>query len=886
MESGIPKLSYDEPQTTPDGNLIWLRTSKVPLLNEVNETIGILGIYEDITERKKIENELKQIKERYDFATMIGKVGTWDWSPLTGVLVWSDETFRLMGYVPGSIIPTYELYLGLVHPDDREYLNSGVQAALHEKIPYSLDCRIVLESGKNLVCHVTGKVEFDANDQPTRMLGTIQDITERKLAEEALRSSESHANNLAVMLRLISDNVPDMIWAKDLNKRFLFANKAICEQLLSATDTDEPIGKDDMFFALRERNRHSDDPHWHTFGELCQDSDAITLDQGKPSQFDEYGNIRGKFLFLDVHKAPFVNEKGEVIGVVGSARDVTEQKAAEEKLQLASLVLQNSSEAMFVTDANSRIVDINPAFTKLTGYDLDEVMGKNPNILHSGRQSHDFYREMWSELERTGRWQGEIWNRRKNGDIYAEWQTINTVYHEDGSIDRRVALFSDITEKKKSEEVIWNQANFDYLTKLPNRRMFRDRLLQDIKKAHRSGLKLALLFLDLDNFKEVNDSLGHDLGDSLLVEAAQRISACVRESDTVARLGGDEFTIILTELDDTSHVERIAENIIQSLNQPFHLNDEHAYVSASIGITLYPDDATEVEGLLKNADQSMFVSKRAGRNRFSYFTNTMQEAAQHRLHIINDLRIALADAQFQLYYQPIVDLQTGEIHKAEALLRWFHPTRGMISPAEFIPLAEESGIIHELGDWVFTESVKQARHWQSIYGTDFQISMNVSPVQMQAKNNISQWLHQLNKTGLSGQNFVFEITEGLLLDTTPHITAQLLSFRDAGIQVAIDDFGTGYSSLSYLKRLDIDYLKIDQSFIANLAPESSDMALCEAIVVMAHKLGLKVIAEGVETAEQNELLSSIGCDYVQGYFHSKPLPTKQFEMFLSKCKSL
>jgi diguanylate cyclase (GGDEF)-like protein len=489
---------------------------------------------------------------------------------------------------------------------------------------------------------------------------------------------------------------------------------------------------------------------------------------------------------------------------------------------------------------------------------------------------------MLGVLDLTGQWQGEIWNRRKNGEIYAEWLTINSILHADGTLHRRVALFSDITERKRADELIWNQANFDQLTNLPNRRMFRDRLSQGIKKSNRSGETLALLILDLDHFKEVNDTLGHDLGDALLVEAALRITACVRESDTVARLGGDEFTIILTDLEDTSSVERVAEEIIQSLNQPFNLNGNLAYLSASIGITLFPDDATEQEELIKNADQAMYVSKRAGRNCFSYFTNAMQKIAKHRLQIISDLRIAIAEAQFQLFYQPIVELATGKIHKAEALLRWFHPTRGMISPAEFIPLAEESGLINEIGEFVIGTSAKQILNWRSRYGDDFQISVNISPVQIQTKNTLTEWLHRLGSMGLSGQNFVFEITEGLLLDTTPHVTDQLLAFRDAGIQVAIDDFGTGYSALSYLKKLDIDYLKIDRSFIHQITPESSDLALCEAIIVMAHKLGLKVIAEGVETHEQNSLLAAIGCDYVQGYFNSMPIPAQQFESYMQQ----
>ncbi|MHB0927180.1 MAG: EAL domain-containing protein [Gallionellaceae bacterium] len=440
----------------------------------------------------------------------------------------------------------------------------------------------------------------------------------------------------------------------------------------------------------------------------------------------------------------------------------------------------------------------------------------------------------------------------------------------------------DITRQKKSEEMIWNQANFDTLTGLPNRHMFYDRLTQDIKKAHRAGLKTALLFIDLDKFKEVNDTLGHSMGDILLQEAGRRISGCVRETDTVARLGGDEFTVILAELADTGSVERIAENILQIMAKPFRLNDEMAYVSASIGITLHPNDATEAEDLLKNADQAMYAAKNGGRNRFSYFTPSMQQAAQARLRLTSELRGALAAGQFRIHYQPIVNLATGRIIKAEALIRWQHPGRGMISPVEFIPLAEETGLIVEIGDWVFREAARQLKQWRTLYNPGFQISVNVSPVQLSNTigNSYKAWFGYLQELGLPGQNVVIEITEGLLLGADSGITGKLLEFRDAGIQAAIDDFGTGYSSLSYLKKFDIDYLKIDQSFVRDLVTDPDDMALSEAIIVMAHKLGLKVIAEGVETEAQRKLLTEAYCDYAQGYLFSKPVPAEAFEELL------
>jgi diguanylate cyclase (GGDEF)-like protein len=410
--------------------------------------------------------------------------------------------------------------------------------------------------------------------------------------------------------------------------------------------------------------------------------------------------------------------------------------------------------------------------------------------------------------------------------------------------------------------------------------MFHDRLEQEIKKAQRSGLAMALLFLDLDRFKEVNDTLGHDMGDLLLKDAARRLGRCVRETDTVARLGGDEFTVILGELQDTDCVERIAQEVLWKLAQPFRLGGELAYVSASVGITLYPADAKSVDALIKNADQAMYAAKSQGRNRYSYFTPSMQEAAQARMRLANDLRGALAGGQFSLAYQPIVELATGGIHKAEALIRWQHPERGAVGPAEFIPIAEDTGMIVDIGNWMFREAALQAARWRAARDAEFQVSVNKSPAQFRdAGKAHATWFDYLRELGLPGSAIVVEITEGLLLDASAAVTGQLLEFRDAGLQVAIDDFGAGYSSLSYLRKFDIDYLKIDQSFVRNLEPVSEDLVLCEAIIAMAHKLGIKVIAEGVETAGQRDLLAAAGCDYAQGYLFSRPVPAGEFEKF-------
>lgn len=452
-------------------------------------------------------------------------------------------------------------------------------------------------------------------------------------------------------------------------------------------------------------------------------------------------------------------------------------------------------------------------------------------------------------------------------------------------MQRRVALFSDITEKKKTEGVIWQQANFDPLTQLPNRRMFYDRLSQEIKKAHREHKRLALLFIDLDLFKEVNDTLGHDMGDELLQIAAQRILTSVRETDTVARLGGDEFTVILSDVGDPDNAERIAGKLLHKMTECFQLGNEIAYISTSIGIAFFPDDADNLKSLLKHADQAMYAAKRQGRNQYCFFIPTMQESAQARLRLSNDLRQALAGQQFYLCYQPIVELATNTVRKAEALIRWQHPTRGLINPADFIPIAEETGLISSIGNWIFQEAAEQTSRWRQSIHEKFQISINKSPVQFRnERESHRDWLDRLEALSLSGQSVVIEITEGLLLDANSSVAEQLLSFRDAGIQVSLDDFGTGYSSLSYLKKFDIDYLKIDQSFVRNLAVGSDDMALCEAIIVMAHKLGIKVIAEGIETSSQRDLLTAAGCDFGQGYLFAKPLRAQEFEQLFADCK--
>jgi len=622
-----------------------------------------------------------------------------------------------------------------------------------------------------------------------------------------------------------------------------------------------------------------DDPRWQNIRQLAIDFNILSCwSMPIRSKGDE---CIGSFALSSFeHRLPSIfHRKLLEIGsfIIGIA---LEQQKMNEQLYISSKVFENSTEAIMIADAGKIIISINKALHKITGYVEEEVIGKPVSIVTSIRHGSNFFQKIWQSVRQHNHWQGEVWNRHKQGREYPSWFNIIPVRSKNGLISYYLINFSDITDKKKADEIIWRQANYDSLTGLPNRNMFYERLNHDIKSATRIGMGLTVLFIDLDRFKEVNDSLGHSVGDALLVEAAKRLTRCVRETDTVARLGGDEFTIILNGISEPHQAEKIIHAILLELAKPFYLNTKLAYVSASIGATFFPDDASSVELLMKNADQAMYAAKNNGRNCWSCFTSNMRAASEVRSKTAYELRNALKEEQLFLLYQPIVELKTGKVYKAEALIRWQHPERGTIYPGEFITIAEETNLITDIGDWVFKQAVDQVALWQANFNADFQISINKSPKQFISK--MGDWVGHLNARGLDGQSIIVEITENLLLDVHELVVKQLLNYRDAGVQVAIDDFGTGYSSLSYLKKFDIDYLKIDRSFISNMDSQSNDRILCEAVITMAHRLGMKVIAEGVETDLQKQLLIAMGCDYGQGNFFSKPMMVDKFEAFLQQ----
>ena len=557
----------------------------------------------------------------------------------------------------------------------------------------------------------------------------------------------------------------------------------------------------------------------------------------------------------------------------------------EEQLRVAASVFEGTSEAILICAADSRIISVNRAFCKMTGYAEDELVGQTPNLLKSGQHTRGFYQEMWSALQNAGQWHGEIWNRRKSGEIYPERITISALYDETGNVLRYIAIAADITSDKKAENEINSLAFYDPLTDLPNRRLLHDRLRQAISSSARSSKHGALLFIDLDNFKTLNDTLGHDTGDQLLRQVAQRLGNCVRDGDTVARLGGDEFVVMLQDLSGdpliaASQAEVVSEKILALCRQPYQLGGNLHHGTTSIGIALFANHTESIDELMKRADLAMYQAKASGRNNVRFFDPDMQAAIMLRVALEADLREAVKNNEFHLYYQSQVD-DGGRVTGVEALLRWQHPERGLVSPLEFIPLAEDTGLILSVGHWVLESACSQLAVWASRPDmAHLTVAVNVSARQFHDREFIRQVLDVLEQTGANPQRLKLELTESLLVRDIEDVIEKMTTLRSMGVTFALDDFGTGYSSLSYLKRLPLDQLKIDQAFVRDILTNANDAAIAKMIVSLAEAMGLTVIAEGVETEAQRGFLELQGCRAYQGYLFSHPLPMDRFEAFL------
>jgi diguanylate cyclase (GGDEF)-like protein/PAS domain S-box-containing protein len=714
-------------------------------------------------------------------------------------------------------------------------------------------------------------------DQAYRDADQERYTLERSLAissEEMLALYQNQKSSYEARLHTLFDTIQDLVWLKSPEGVYLTCNPMF-ERFFGAKES-EIVGKTDYDFMDKKR------------ADLFREHDLIAIAKGGPSVNEEWVTYAddGHRAAVEIVTTPMLDASGQLIGVLGIARDITERKHAEIELRVAATAFQ-ARESMIITDVDGVILRVNQAFTESTGYTAEEAVGQTPRLLKSGRHNIDFYHAIWETIQRTGTWQGEIWDRRKNGEVYPKWLTISAVKGDDGVVTHYVGAHVDITERKAAEKEIENLAFYDPLTQLPNRRLFMDRLQHTLASNARNGKNGALLFIDLDNFKDINDTLGHDIGDLLLQQTAQRIESCLRTSDTVARLGGDEFVVVLEGLSEhaleaATQTEIVGEKILATLGQPYQLATHKYHSTSSIGVTIFSDQRESGEDLLKRADIAMYQAKKAGRNTLRFFDPQMQENITARVSLEGALRLALEMHQFHLYYQIQVDSSHRPLG-AEALIRWIHPLRGMISPAQFIPLAEETGLILPIGQWVLETACTQLKAWQQDALTrDLVLAVNVSAKQFRQADFVAQVQAAVQHNAINPMLLKLELTESMLLENIEDTIATMNALKEIGVQFSLDDFGTGYSSLQYLKRLPLDQLKIDQSFVRDIAIDNSDKAIVNTIIVMAQSLNLDVIAEGVETEEQRSLLLERGCTHFQGYLFGKPVPVEQFEALLKQ----
>ncbi len=693
----------------------------------------------------------------------------------------------------------------------------------------------------------------------------------RQISQEqaiALKRSNSQ-------LRTLIETIPDLVWLKDPAGVFLACNPRF-ERLFNAPEA-QIIGKTDHDFVPGEQ------------ADFFRQKDQAVIATGKPGINEEWVTFAddGHRALLETIKTPMRDQDGHLIGVLGIARDITERRADEEKLRFLARVVDSAAEAFMVTDTQGNIVAVNSAFTTITGYGEAEVLGKTPAIFKSGRQDRAFYQQMWSSIKATGYWEGEIWDRRKDGMIYPKWLTITTVRDAINQPTHYVAAFTDITERKAADERIHHLAFYDPLTGLPNRRLLMDRAEHALASSSRTREYGALIFIDLDNFKTLNDTQGHAVGDQLLIEVGKRLGTNVREVDTVSRLGGDEFVLLLEDLGHEEEsaaalAESIADKIRAHLGQPFQLEglSQECHTTSSIGLTLFHDQENSLNTLFKQADLALYQAKDAGRNTLRFFNPAMQANLEARTAMERALRRGLEQGEFHLYYQPLVN-PAGECLGAEALLRWLPPGGESVSPVQFIPLAEDTGLILPLGSWVLQTACAQLKTWEGHAATSkLSLSVNISARQFLQPDFVSEVAQVLAESGANPARLKLELTESVVLQNVDEAIERMNSIMALGIRLSLDDFGTGYSSLSYLKRLPVEEVKIDRSFVRDIMQDPDDAAIVRAVLALSQSLNLSVVAEGVETDQQLAFLTQYGCKIFQGYLFSRPVPEDEFKRYL------
>ncbi len=830
-----------------NGEWRWILDKGTPLYDQNGAFTGYIGSAIDITERKQAQQLLQDKERMLSESQHIAHVGSWSAELVTGNISWSDEMYRIHGVLQESFIPSVGSFLDLVHVDDRAAMKKWISDCRDGNEPSEVDFRIILSDGATRYIRGNGGLQYDEMDRPIRMVGSAQDITERKQAERVL-------NQIKAMIDISLDG----FWIVDIDGNVLQVNEAYAE--MSGYTVNELVS---MHISQLEALESGPQVKAHIVKIIAQGYDQFET---------RHRHKDGHIIDVDV-SAAFLPEFQQFCVF---CRDISGRKRIEQDLRIAAAAFE-SQEAMVITNTESIILRINKAFYESTGYTEEEAVGRKISILKSGRHDTAFYTAMWESLLTLGTWQGEIWDRRKNGEIYPKWLSITAVRGSDGIVTHYVGTHTDITERKEAEQQIKQLAFYDPLTQLPNRRLLQERLKHGINMERRDGRQLGLLMLDLDRFKTINDSLGHLAGDELLQQVAERITSRLRDVDMVARLGGDEFVVLLEDIALPEDAARVAKEIITDLTKPFCLShNDNVQIGVSIGISLYPQHGDSSELLMDHADAALYQAKDAGRGCFAYFSEDLTLAARERLALETRLRYALEHQELRVFFQPQVDIASGHIIGAEALVRWQDPADGLLFPSQFIPIAEETGLITEIGSWVLRETCRQGRLWLDAGLPPLTLAVNVSSHQFRRSDICALVATVLDDTGFPAHLLELEITESGLMENQDNATKILNNLRAQGIRLAIDDFGTGYSSLAYLKNFPLDVLKIDKSFIDDIPFKQDDMEIAATIVAMGHTLGFKVLAEGVETPEQLAFLQEKGCDRYQGYLKGKPVPADEF----------
>ena len=866
MAAGTPSINEEWLSFADDGSRRLFETIKTPMLDDDGQPVGVLGVARDITKRAQAEQALLQSRQQAQQYLNIAGVMLIALDAEGRVQLVNHKGCDMLGAPEAEILG--KDWIG-------HFLPERVRQDVRENVARMMKGDIApVEYMENAILTCKGEERMVAwhnvllRDESGRITGVLasgEDITERKLAEQALHDSRES-------LRLLLDSMAEAAYGVDFDGNCTFANRAFLK-MLGYQNEDEVLDK--RIHALIHHSRADGSAYPES---ECSIHRAYLSNQAMNVSDEVFWRKDGAAIPVEYWSNPIVTDS-VVVGAIATFIDITKRQQAEAQLALAAKVFEQSGEGILITDAQGTTIMVNQAFTAITGYSEAEALGQTPGMLASGRHDKAFYRAMWDAISTQGRWQGEVWNRRKDGGLYPELLSIIRVLDAQGAVTHYIGISSDITQHKEAQAHIQRLAHFDPLTGLPNRALLNDRVRHDLSTARRNHAELAVMFVDLDHFKNVNDTLGHRIGDALLVEVAERLKGVVREVDTVSRQGGDEFILLLpdTGAEGAAHV---AGKLLEAVGQPFQIKGFELSVTLSIGIALYPGDGEDFESLSKCADAAMYRAKHDGRNTYRYFTAEMQARSAHSLQMENALRRAVERKQLQLHYQPQISLQDGCLIGIEALLRWEHPELGMIAPADFIPIAEESGQILPIGEWALRSAVGQMKAWIDAGLTPMTMSVNLSAVQFRHPHLPELVTQVLDETSLAPQYLELELTESVAMDDAPAAIAVMDRLNARGVRMSIDDFGTGYSSLSYLKRFKVHRLKIDQSFVRDIGEDPEDRAIVSAIISLAGSLGLRTIAEGVETEGQLAFLREQGCNEVQGYYFSKPKPADAFEAFV------